>query len=125
MSYHQDWLMRQIEAISASLAYLLFDQKKHITQIAAEEQTTSDLNELYRLLRSLTDQGKLCEAENLLYEAIDREDPEALSAGVRFYADLNRFSDPELASCNFSREEIADGLQELCARFGLDSLTGG
>ena len=119
MSYQQDWLMRQIEAITAALIYLLFEQKQHVAQIAVEGHTSSDENSLYRLLRSLTDQGKVCEAENQLYEAMDLDHPEALEAGIRFYADLNRFSDTELENCNFSREEVSSGLNNLCQQYNL------
>ena len=120
MSYQQDWLMRQIEAITAALIYLLFEQKEHVAQISLEEHTSSDENSLYRLLRTLTDQGKVCEAENELYEAMDMDHPEVLEAGIRFYADLNRFSDSELENCNFSRDEVSSGLQELCRRYDLN-----
>ena len=123
MSYQQDWLMRQIEAITAALIYLLFEQKQHAANIAVAQQTTSELNSLYRSLRNLTDQGKVCAAENLLFEAMDRNHPEAMEAGIRFYADLNRFSDSALEACDFSREEVSSGLQELCKRYDINLFT--
>lgn len=120
MSYHQDWLMRQIEAIAATLTYLLTGRKTPAATVMPEEQTLSDTNSLYRLLRCLTQQGRICEAENLLFDAMDRNDPEAAKAGVRFYADINQLSDTALEAQDFSREEILSGLKELCRRCKLD-----
>ena len=47
-------------------------------------------------------------------------DPEALTAGLRFYSDLNLLSDETLRRCNFPRDEILSGLRELCETYGYD-----
>ena len=119
MSYHQDWLMRQIEAISAMLAYMLTGKKAQQATVEEQQQTLSDTNRLYQKLSGLTAQGKICEAENLLFAAMDESDPEVTEAAVQFYADLNRLSDAELEAHNFSRQEILEGLQEICGQYGI------
>ena len=63
---------------------------------------------------------RFCEAENLLYAAVEEGEPEALTAGLRFYSDLNALPDETLVRCNFPRDEILSGLQELCAACGYD-----
>ena len=119
MSYHQDWLMRQIEAITATLAFLLTGKKKHSVTIETNAQEMPGTNTLYLRLRMLTAQGQLCAAEDLLYEAMDEWEPEAAEAAVHFYSDLNRLSDAELDKCNFSREEIMDGLNHVARHYHL------
>lgn len=112
--------MRQIEAISAMLTYLLSGEKKHITTVHEETQTLADPNRLYRDLRLLTDQGRICEAENLLFAEMDGYNPEVPEAAIQFYSDINTFSDQALEAHNFSRDEIFSGLKEICARYHLD-----
>lgn len=120
MSYHQDWLMRQIEAISAMLAYMLTGKKPQ--QVTAEEsgQTLSRTNLLYQRLRALAAHGMICEAENLLFAALEDADPEVPDAAVQFYTDINQLSDAELEEKNFTRNEIMDGLKYICRHYGLD-----
>jgi hypothetical protein len=119
MSYHQDWLMRQIEAISAMLGYILTGKKASTISIEEEQLTHSGTNELYLQLQALVRLGKICEAENLLFEAMEAPDSTVLDAATRFYDDLSRLSDEDLRNANFSRGEIYDGLQEVCHVFGI------
>jgi hypothetical protein len=51
---------------------------------------------------------------------VEDGDPEALTAGLRFYSDLNLLSDETLRRCNFPRDEILSGLRELCETYGYD-----
>lgn len=120
MSYHQDWLMRQIEAISAMLAYMLTGKKPKQVSVEENAQTRSDSNRLYGKLRALVEHGNICEAENLLFAAMEESDPEVPDAAVQFYTDINKLSDDALEACNFSREEIMDGLKEICRHYGLN-----
>lgn len=120
MSYHYDWLMRQIEAISAMLAYFLTGKKPRTEMPEDAVQDMAASNPLYRALRSLLVQRKICEAENMLFCAMEDGNPGAAEAAAQFYADCNRLSDRELEDANFSREEILSGLQEVCKIYQLD-----
>lgn len=117
MSYHQDWLMRQIEAITAMLGYILSGRSAGPVAVEAPDETQSGENALYLRLQALVRQEKVCEAENLLYEAMESPSRQVLDAAARFYADLNQFFDEALERCNFSRSEIMDGLTEVCKIF--------
>lgn len=119
MAYHQDWLMRQIEAISAMLGYILTGKAASTVTVDEEQLTHSGDNDLYLQLQALVRQGQICKAEDLLYEAMDTPDNAVLDAATRFYDDLNRLSDETLRDANFSREEIYEGLQEVCRVFGI------
>ena len=119
MSYHYDWLMRQIESLTAMLRYLLSGEKTHIITVDIEAPSTAGENPLYFRLQALVRQEKICEGENLLFEALEEPGQQVLDAALRFYEDLNRLPDETLQRCDFSREEILEGLREVCARLGI------
>lgn len=119
MSYHQDWLMRQIEAISTMLGYILFGRASTKVKVEPTPVTHSGGDELYLMLQTLVRQGQICKAEDLLFEAMETPTDAVLDAAKRFYDDLNRLSDRTLRDAHFSREEIYEGLQEVCRVFGI------
>ena len=119
MSYHYDWLMRQIESLITMLRYILTGEKTHMVTIDTRAPATAGENPLYLQLQTLVRQEKICEAENLLYEALEDPGQQVYDAALRFYEDLNRLSDETLTRCNFSRQEILEGLQDICHRLGI------
>ena len=121
--YHQDWLMRQIETITRYVFSILLGKEDELSsdiQIEAQRQTSGAADTLSFRLGRLVQAERLGEAENLLYAAVEDGDPEALTAGLRFYSDLNLLSDETLRRCNFPRDEILSGLRELCETYGYD-----
>lgn len=121
MSYHQDWFMRQIEALVCLVSRMLF-QKDTVTvsQFAQYPGVTETDTELLEHLLELIRQGDICGAENQLFEEIEPGHPGIFPVAVQFYQALNQLSDPELEAQNFSREEILDGLREVCRIYGFD-----
>ena len=120
MSYHQDWLMRQIEAITATLAYILTRKKQHAATVDEKQQTQSGGSGLTEALLALAETGHICAAEDRLFEAIEQDHPEVLEAALAFYTTINHLSDTQLEECNFSREEIKEGLEAVCTKFHLN-----
>ena len=121
--YHQDWLMRQIETITRYVFSILLGKEDELTgdiQIETQQQTDGAANTLSFRLGRLVQEQRLCEAEDLLYSAVEDGDADALTAGLRFYHDLNLLSDETLQRCDFPRDEILSGLRELCAAYGVD-----
>ena len=121
--YHQDWLMRQIETISRYVFSVLLGRGEDLRsdiRIETQRQTDADAGalsfELFRLVR----EERFCEAENLLWAAVEEGDPEAPTAGLRFYRVLNELPDETLERGDFPRDEILSGLKELCAAYGCD-----
>ncbi len=118
--YHQDWIMQQIERIIQFLIYLLAGERPGLSDPAEELDNN---NALYKRLRYLLDRDRICQAEDLLFEMADGSDRDALYAAILFYRDVNQRTDEELLACHFSREEILDGLRQICSRYGVsDSL---
>ncbi|MBS7263063.1 MAG: hypothetical protein KIG36_05600 [Eubacteriales bacterium] len=117
MIYQKDWFMRQIAVVIEAIGQTVFRREKIEYPERAGEQTAGDL--LHRKLLGLLEEGKICEAEDLLFEKLDERDPQMLEAAVDFYRTLNLMDDEALERQDFSRREIADGLGEVLARFEL------
>lgn len=114
--FKDDYMMRQIETLSETVAHLVF-QKKSADYTPGERETGAD--ELYFALHTLVEAGEINEAENRLYEDCDLNDVRYLEVAVDFYAHLNNLSDKTLEAGGFSREEIQEGLRDLLDQFGV------
>ena len=108
MSYHDDWFMRQIEMIISTLLAVLFRDR------------TIEETEEGRQLTSLLQQGKICQAEDLLWTHLDEGETNWLLPAVEFYQRANKLSDTALEAQNFSRAEIREGLERICRQYGID-----
>lgn len=115
MQYQEDWLMRQIAIIASMLRGIAAGRSANKNSFDEFEQTNALSNMLYTRLLGLLAQGRLCDAENLLFESMGEED--VLETAILFYEKVNEFSDEELANHNFSRAEIMSGLHEVCKRY--------
>ena len=115
----QDYVMRLIHEMIRTLIKLIFqaDEEKEEIQITDEA-----VKEKYESLLELADRGQINEAENLLFEDLDREDTQQLLAGLLFYRHINDFSDGALEQADYSREEIKDGVEMLLEKFGLNEM---
>ena len=119
MYYHEDWLMRQIETmVSAIISFVFYTSPK--SESIETEMTISDAVDSGKreTIIAFLQEGKICEAENWLYENMDEDDMSWLNTAVYFYSKINKLSDEYLAAHNFSREEIESGLSEVCGLYG-------
>lgn len=118
MIYQHDWIMRQIEAIVFFLVGIITGRGADKNDVMRMMDAAAGTNKLYARLNALVQERKICEAENLLCRAVSEDDPEALEAGMLFYFDINRLGDDVLEECNFSRDEILDGISALGRTYG-------
>jgi hypothetical protein len=119
MAFEQDWMLRQIDMMIQFVARSLLKKdlpKDESSYVELEKQS----DKLHNQIDELIEDCKFCEAEDLLYESLDFSDISSLRLAMEFYEKLNSFSDEELESNNFSREEIGEGLDEILSRYGLD-----
>ncbi|MCL2774717.1 MAG: DUF6483 family protein [Oscillospiraceae bacterium] len=123
----QDWLMNQIEIVARTLAKLLFN-KDTTDYIIIDYQVPTDTDVIYNKLRELIDEGKINEAENLLFDKIDEEIEENGEAGesrqylevaIDFYSRLNDLSDKTLEEVDFERQEIDEGIREVADLYNI------
>ena len=119
MYYHEDWLMRQIETMVSAIISVIFQTSPKSEDIGTEIKLTDTVDSGRRnTLIAFLQEGKICEAENWLYENIDENDISWLYTAVYFYSEINKLSDEYLAAHDFSREEIESGLSEVCGLYG-------
>ena len=109
----RDYLLREIENLSRAIAGAFMKKDLPIVRILDDGVLNEDEFLRYSL-RNLLAQGELNRAENLLFDELERNPSKAtLETGLWFYGELNQFSDYRLQECRFSREEIAEGLEDL------------
>ena len=77
------------------------------------------MDRAYRRLKDLADAGDINGAENELYECLDTSDRAYLEMALAFYMYLNQLDDDALYTANFSRGEIAEGINSVSAQFGI------
>lgn len=73
-------------------------------------------------LLDMVDEGKINEAENVVYEITENGGYENLETALLFYSYLNEKPDEFLEENNFSRDEVKEGVTEIISRYGLGSM---
>jgi hypothetical protein len=105
--------MKQIEMISQILAKILFQAEPSKSEIIKDNLFARD-EMLKSALKRLIDANDINGAENLLYQELEQNlTPEMLKLGMWFYDRVNMLDDETLEECDYSRQEIVDGLQML------------
>lgn len=112
--FDDDYILRQINMLSRFLGKVFFDKDLEFVSLLDEEDgNVGDDLFAYRL-RKLLSEKKINEGENLLFETIEENPSEQnLKTALAFYEDLKKMSDKELEACDFSHQEILEGLREL------------
>lgn len=116
----QDYIMRIIHEVIRTFLKLVFqmdEEKQEEVQFADSEIAGS-----FETLCAMADRGEINEAENILYEEIEEGNLEYLKMAVLFYEHLNKMSNEYLEKCDYSRQEVADGMKQMMKRYGYDSL---
>lgn len=118
--FQQDFIMREVELISRFLAKTLLGRDLEQQEETVEFECLSENYFAYRL-RRLVGEGKINQAENELFEAMEEEPKmEYLSAAFEFYRTLAELDPVYLKQCGFSEEEIAEGLQDVKRIYGIE-----
>ena len=115
-----DFILRQIREMVHAVMKMLFQvSASELTPEVIEDSTARTTLEN---LIALTDEGKIDEAENQLYEMTCDGDRQNLEIGLLFYYNLNGKDDDFMEVHNFSREEIMTGIQDLADRYQLSGI---
>ena len=115
----QDWMMRQIETMTLAIARIMFQKDTAEYEIHGSQAALTAADSLHASLNALLREGRIAEGEDLLFSALDEDDPALLEAAVDFYFRLNLLSDQELEAGNFSRQEIEEGLHDVMEQYGV------
>ena len=87
---NQDFFMRQIEILTEAFACLVFNKETSIHHEIRDEIKQAETDILYLQLRSLVNDNKFNEAENLLFEMIDPHEKNHIIIALDFYEQLSR-----------------------------------
>ncbi len=71
-------------------------------------------------MRTLVAAKKINEAENLVFDSLDKKQPVFLAIGLELYARLSELSEKELEEVDFSVEEIGDGIKDMMKFYGIN-----
>ena len=116
----EDWMMRQVDALARSIAYLVF-QKDSTDYVPGGTAEDAALDELHRRLLEKVNAGDIGGAD-LLFAESDPDDRRYLELAVDFYARLNDLTDAQLEAAGFGRDELEEGLRDMAGRFGVSLL---
>lgn len=121
--FEKDYIQRIIKSIG-QMAIAVFIDRNAVDSIIDEEKntvTTSEDGLLEIMVRKYISDGKINEAENMIFEAIQsRKSPKDLQIALSFYERINKWDEDKLAKCNFSKQEIIEGLEEVKKLYGLE-----
>lgn len=114
--------MRQVDMFVQALARLLLgkDAGETFTQELNEYDTAGESDPFAAQLHALLDEGRINEAENLLFDRIGGGNRAYIKTGLTFYDRLNRKSDEFLEAHGFSRAEVREGLEDFARAYGID-----
>lgn len=117
--FQEDYIMRQIEGMTAVLARVLFRKDAPQYELPRQVQQYAQEDHLHLQLLSLLGQGKIKEAEELLFDALDGKNMRVLEIAVDFYSRANEFGDEYLAGRGVTREELEKNLQKAVDLYGI------
>lgn len=122
----KDYVMRIIHEMVRTILKLIFHK---------EEETAEELiflegvnQDLYQRLCTMAEEGKINEAENMLYEKLEEDgwqtegNLEKLRLALEFYDALNTKDNDFLEEHDYSREEIREGIKDVLKRYGYGGL---
>lgn len=118
--YEQDYIMRLVKQFVRMIIKMLTG--KDVENPTADLIKDSIIRANLEGLLDMVDEGKINEAENLLYDMLGEENMINLESGLIFYSYLNEQSDAFLIFNGYSRAEIKDGVKRIVASYNLDDL---
>lgn len=103
----------------AALISVILGKENKVYDLPLEDQYKSSEGLLRELLTMVND-GKINEAENLLYESFEQDNKKDIENAILFYSYLNKLDNDFLEKCNYSREEIELGIKEIAKKSGME-----
>lgn len=117
----KDYLMRIIKEMVRILFSLMFG--KQYVSVEQEirnryEISGKDLNDLIAMI----DQGDINTAENILLSSIDYGNKNDIAFAALFYQYLSEKEEDFLIQCNYTREEVMEGMKDLTGKAGYGNI---
>lgn len=110
---NNDYILRLAEELGKFAAKaLLHKEQEEYENINLDSLSSEEI--LNILLKKLIREGKYNEAENILFEELNKNPSDDLvNIGKKFYNVLLSKNDEELIRGNFSRQEVLQGLKDM------------
>ena len=121
MKLDKDYILRMINDLVKSIAFIVLG-KNDIEYELPEKDEYSSVDFLYVKLLELVNQGKINEAEDILFDEINTSDMRQFEMAMSFYLYLNDFDDDYLESNDYSRDEIKEGIKSICKEYDVSSM---
>ena len=118
----EDWMMRQVDALTRSIAYLVFQKESTGYVPARGRREDARAGRAPPSPAGEVNAGDIGGAEDLLFAESDPDDRRYLELAVDFYARLNDLTDAQLEAAGFGRDELEEGLRDMAGRFGVSLL---
>lgn len=112
----KDYIMRMIKEMVRVLISLLLG-KKYVQVELEQENKYGVSDQKASKWKEMIDHGRINEAENMLLEHINYNNKEDIAEAIFFYEYVSEKGEDFLKSCDYSEEEVLDGLKHL-ARHG-------
>lgn len=120
--FTDDYIMRQIEMLSRSIAKVVFDKDTNTVDLIRQDDVGGSLSEKEEGMLSKIQDLDINGAENDLYEMLEEGlTPGKLKLALWFYTQLRSLSDETLEKADFSREEIDEGLEGVFKMYHIES----
>lgn len=110
--------MRQIQLLVMNLSKVLFHKNMVAFRLPDPAHITT-VELLFRQLCIMLSQGQINEAENLLFDQMNPQNPRYLELAIDFFARVNQFDDAFLEEHDYSREEIEEGILDAARQYGV------
>ncbi|APH16676.1 hypothetical protein NPD5_1122 [Clostridium sporogenes] len=114
--FEDEYIIRLIKT-GVKAAVALFagkDAIKSDIDIENYNMTISGDELLEFMIKKYISEGKINEAENILFEVIESQKTKKnLETALSFYKELSKWHEARLLKCNFSKLEIEQGLKDV------------
>ncbi|HBI91333.1 MAG TPA: hypothetical protein DDY58_02200 [Terrisporobacter glycolicus] len=121
MELEKDYILRMVKDLVKSIAHIVLG-KSEMEYELPENDEYSRIDYLYVRLLELVNQGKINDAEDMLFDEINTSDMKQFEMAMSFYLYLNDFGDDYLESNDYSRDEISEGIKSICKEYGVSSM---
>ena len=111
MGFQDDYVMRTISDLVRAIARLALGKNDIDYELPEDEDKYTPMDRVYRQLKDMADAGDI--------NGLDPQDIDRLEMALTFYMYLNQMKDDTLFEANYSREEIVDGINSVCAEYGI------
>ncbi len=110
--------MNQNYQLAASLAKSIFRKESPFIPDDAFAPD-SEYGLLLAGMRRMVDEGKINECEDMLFNVFDQKKSQILAIGIEFYARLSQMPEGQLEDCDFSTEEVKEGISDMLKAYNV------